>query len=708
MTVFNILEKKDKKIFIHSDAILAYSAGNTIMLSNWMNKLMENNNKIFLASIHKLHQNFKRNLIHENYDHLQFQSNDEIINFITNNFKKYHYFIIRNNSILSQLENKPFLDRTIIYSIDAEDISILKKIHRNLNQIITQSEFLKNRLIENNIDKDKIHIIEPFSYKFNITIKKKKNLNEINLIYAGTLRKEENIIEIINEFRIIRKINNNYKLKIIYGKIHGKPDFINQIHDLLNKNLDGIEFYHNLSYYDVCQHIANSDIGICWRKSSYDNNGQISTKIKDYELYGTNVITNNLNLDLNVPTLYFNQNNFKETILNFKNNMINNKNFNVAYLANSALPDLSGYTIRTKNILNVISKQFKILCFVKPPPKNKKKHLNIYNLNNVFYIRFPNRNYYEKELTKFLKDSEIKVIWSASDNYNGLLGSRLKRRLNLKSIYEIRGFWHYSRKYKEIHEKNSYDQDFFNKYDEKEMKSCINNDYILCENDIILNYCKTKFSIPSKKLNLLLNGTILDSTPSRPSLNTKKKIVFGYIGSIVSYEGLENLIDCFNRIDQSKYNCELLLIGGGHTNDAIKTIKSLKKQILNKKNIFYLGQIPHEHIHEYYQKIDIICLPRIDCEVCNMVSPLKPYEAMKNGNIVFASSVDAIKSIINHNENGILFDKKNIDDLYKKIMNILNNKYDLDKIVANSLDYCNHHTWEITCENAINILNQII
>ena len=62
----------------------------------------------------------------------------------------------------------------------------------------------------------------------------------------------------------------------------------------IKKGVKGIIFKHNLSHKDACYEIATSDIGICWRKNGWGDNGQVSTKVKEYELYNLPVIKNNL------------------------------------------------------------------------------------------------------------------------------------------------------------------------------------------------------------------------------------------------------------------------------------------------------------------------------------------------------------------------------------------------------------------------------
>ena len=75
-------------------------------------------------------------------------------------------------------------------------------------------------------------------------------------------------------------------LKIVYGKIHGDKNFTKKINEYIKNGVKGITFKDNLSHKDACYEIATSDIGICWRKNGWGNNGEVSTKVKEYELYG--------------------------------------------------------------------------------------------------------------------------------------------------------------------------------------------------------------------------------------------------------------------------------------------------------------------------------------------------------------------------------------------------------------------------------------
>lgn len=79
------------------------------------------------------------------------------------------------------------------------------------------------------------------------------------------------------------------------------------------------------------------------------------------------------------------------------------------------------------------------------------------------------------------------------------------------------------------------------------------------------------------------------------------------------------------------------------------------------------GRVPHEMVEEYYSLVDIAPFPRKPWEVCELVSPLKPYEAMALEKVVVVSSTRALKEIVTHEQNGLVFAKGDVGDLQGKL-----------------------------------------
>ena len=177
---------------------------------------------------------FLRNIEYKNKLHIITTNNP--VNFIDKN----NYFkniIIRNNDILTKIRNKIWLNKTIIHGLNVNLNNILTL--KNYQKIWIPNDQFKSLYIKNGIKESKIEINEPILCKYDFKLPK-RNDNEVRLIYCGTLREKENILEIIKEFQKIHKERPEVLLKIVYGKIHGNINFRQKIKYIINKGVKGI------------------------------------------------------------------------------------------------------------------------------------------------------------------------------------------------------------------------------------------------------------------------------------------------------------------------------------------------------------------------------------------------------------------------------------------------------------------------------------
>ena len=339
--------KSPKKVLIIVDFDLSLSAGNTIWCCNFINSYLNDGLDVNLLTTNHNKQTeiFKKNLNKE----INIYHESSIYNFIER--KIYDKIIIRHDSFISGLKiNESWINKVTLYIINEKVIP-----NKYQGKIITQSDKLKRKIMERNINEKQIEIKEPEGYNYNFNLPERTD-NEIRLIYCGTLRDEENILEIIDEFKKIHKERPEVLLKIVYGKIHGDKKFTNKMNQIIKEGVEGITFKHNLSHRDACYEIATSDIGICWRKNGWGDNGEVSTKVKEYEIYGISILINDFKIKLNTNTIYFDDK-ITNIILNYcKGNSIIKGNFKVIYMSNTTFLNISGYTIRTQCILNELNK----------------------------------------------------------------------------------------------------------------------------------------------------------------------------------------------------------------------------------------------------------------------------------------------------------------------------------------------------------------
>ena len=124
--------------------------------------------------------------------------------------------------------------------------------------------------------------------------------------------------------------------------------------------------------------------------------------------------------------------------------------------------------------------------------------------------------------------------------------------------------------------------------------------------------------------------------------------------------------------------------------------------------VTFTGRVPHDEVQSYYSLIDIAPLPRKGHRVCELVSPLKPFEAMGAGKVVITSNVKALVEIITDQETGLIFEKDNALDLAEKMKSVI-----LDEDLRNTLGLnarkwvSETHSWEIISKRVIDVYQKL-
>lgn len=128
--------------------------------------------------------------------------------------------------------------------------------------------------------------------------------------------------------------------------------------------------------------------------------------------------------------------------------------------------------------------------------------------------------------------------------------------------------------------------------------------------------------------------------------------IIGFIGSFYAYEGLDLLLQAFPTILKTAPDARLLLVGGGPQDDKLKHLAA-ELGIQNK--VVFTGRVPHDQVQRYYDLVDILAYPRHSMRLTELVTPLKPLEAMAQGRLLVASDVGGHKELIQDGKTGILF-----------------------------------------------------
>lgn len=128
--------------------------------------------------------------------------------------------------------------------------------------------------------------------------------------------------------------------------------------------------------------------------------------------------------------------------------------------------------------------------------------------------------------------------------------------------------------------------------------------------------------------------------------------VVGYIGSFYDYEGIDDLIAAMPALVALRPAAKLLLVGGGPMEAALRAQAAASP---TADRIVFVGRVPHERVEDYYALTDVLAYPRKKMRLTDLVTPLKPLEAMAQRRLVAASDVGGHRELIEDGVTGTLF-----------------------------------------------------
>lgn len=142
----------------------------------------------------------------------------------------------------------------------------------------------------------------------------------------------------------------------------------------------------------------------------------------------------------------------------------------------------------------------------------------------------------------------------------------------------------------------------------------------------------------------------------------------GFIGSFYDYEGLDLLIEAMPGLLVSNPDIKLLLVGGGVQENA------LRKQAIDlglQKQIIFTGKVPFNEVERFYSVVDILVYPRKSMRLTELVTPLKPLEAMAQRKVFIASDVGGHHELVRDGVTGILFKADDVGSLVEAVQDLV-------------------------------------
>jgi PEP-CTERM/exosortase A-associated glycosyltransferase len=364
----------------------------------------------------------------------------------------------------------------------------------------------------------------------------------------------------------------------------------------------------------------------------------------------------------------------------------------ILHVLDHSLPAHSGYTFRTRALMKAqVAKGWEVagVTGVRHPEAGHAKGdggetvdgLTFYRTPPIAPARAPIREWREigalaKRVEALAREWKPDVLHAHSPVLDGLAALRVGKKLGIPVIYEIRAFWEDASVGNGTGREGSL-RYWLTKQLETHAAKSADAVAVICDGlrgDLIAR------GIDPAKITVSPNGVDLelfgDPTPRDDALAdilglAADDAVIGYIGSFYDYEGIDDLIAAMPALVAAQPNARLLLVGGGPMEAALKAQAAASPAAAH---IHFVGRVPHSQVERYYSLIDILAYPRKRMRLTDLVTPLKPLEAMAQGKLVAASDVGGHRELIEDGATGTLFAPDDPVAIAVALANLLQNR----------------------------------
>jgi PEP-CTERM/exosortase A-associated glycosyltransferase len=359
----------------------------------------------------------------------------------------------------------------------------------------------------------------------------------------------------------------------------------------------------------------------------------------------------------------------------------------ILHILDHSIPLHSGYTFRTLAILReqralgwdthhvtsakqenctVPEEDVDGLHFYRTPPAHGKlSTLPLFNQISII-------DTLAKRLDEIIPLIRPDILHAHSPALNAIAALRAGRKHGIPVVYEVRAFW----------EDAAVDHGTSREWGLRYRLTRALETSAFKRVDAITTICEglrrdiVARGIPAQKVTVIPNAVDIEkfSVGGTGDATLKEQLglnghrIIGFIGSFYAYEGLDLLLQAFPTILKSAPDARLLLVGGGPQDDSLK---HLAAELGIQDKVIFTGRVPHDQVQRYYDLVDILAYPRHSMRLTELVTPLKPLEAMAQGRLLVASDVGGHKELIQDGKTGILFKSENPQALADAVLRLL-------------------------------------
>ena len=397
----------------------------------------------------------------------------------------------------------------------------------------------------------------------------------------------------------------------------------------------------------------------------------------------------------------------------------------VLHVLDHSIPLQSGYTFRTQAILNE-QRRLGWETFQLTSPKHVASSAREEDVDGLHFFRTP---WKPSRTANFPIARELglmratlhrlegvanrvqpHVLLAHSPVLNALPALAVGRRLRIPVVYEVRAFW----------EDAAVDHGTSREGGPRYRVTRAIETYALRRACRVTTICEglkrdiVARGIPEAKITVIPNAVDIaafeyGTEPDRTlkfQLGLESSAVIGFIGSFYAYEGLDLLLSSLPLILAKVPQTRILLVGGGPEESALR---QLAETLRIKDKVIFVGRVPHCDIQRYYGVVDVFAYPRRSMRLTELVTPLKPLEAMAQGGLIVASDVGGHKELVRDGETGVLFRAGDESALADAIVGLLRQRERWPRLKERGRRYVEEErTWAASVSRYLDVFRPLV
>ena len=397
----------------------------------------------------------------------------------------------------------------------------------------------------------------------------------------------------------------------------------------------------------------------------------------------------------------------------------------ILHVLDHSIPLHSGYTFRTLSILreqralgwetyhltgskqgggDALEEQVDDLHFYRTPVGSSRLS-KLPAINQLLII-----NDLAKRLNNVVKVVKPDIIHAHSPVLNALPALQVGRKFGIPMVYEIRAFW----------EDAAVDHGTSREGSMRYRVTRALETFAIKRVDAVTTICEglkhdiLNRGVSADKVTVIPNAVNIrnfsvGATPDTQlaqELGLEGKQILGFIGSYYAYEGLNILLDALPKILAKNQNIRVLLVGGGPQEDALKAQAA---QLNIEDKVTFIGRVPHDQVQRYYNLINILVYPRLKMRLTDLVTPLKPLEAMAQGRLLAASDVGGHQELIQDGKTGILFKADDATSLANSVLSLLDSSEKWDGLRQQGRAFVEaERNWPVSVARYKDVYNKLL